>query len=161
MHHCAVLVRLMISWHTMPVTYQIDMRSTLFHTSSLVLSFNPSSIFNTKCHTYPGDNAYPDEDFLLTPSPAGSTEPTHDVYNCYLSQLRITIERSFGILNTVCAILQKPLKFNVPKSVKVRVSADVCSIEWFMSKLSSPHVVRWCKRACDCIIGESIGAARK
>jgi hypothetical protein len=72
---------------------------------------------NDLCTT--GDNAYPDEDFMLTPSAIGSTSKAHDVYNCFLSQLRITIERSFGILNTVFAILQKPLKFDVAKCVKV------------------------------------------
>jgi hypothetical protein len=64
-----------------------------------------------------GDSAYPDHDFMLTPSSAESQ--SHDVYNFFHSQLRITIERSFGILNTVCGILQKPLKFGVAKSCKV------------------------------------------
>ncbi len=91
-----------------------------------------------------GDNAYPDEDFMLTPSSSGSTQKSHDVYNCFLSQLRITIERSFGILNTVCGILQKPLKFNVAKCVKVRMSTDACSIQSLSSYVV--QVVQACMR---------------
>lgn len=51
---------------------------------------------------------------MLTPSPAGSVDSTHDAYNFFQSQIRIHIERAFGILNTVFAILQKPLKCQVP-----------------------------------------------
>jgi hypothetical protein len=64
-----------------------------------------------------GDSAYPDHDFMLTPSSGES--PCHDIYNFFHSQIRITVERSFGILNTVCGILQKPLKFGVAKCCKV------------------------------------------
>jgi hypothetical protein len=89
-----------------------------------IMAYNASYLPN-RYAAYPppyfvaGDSAYPDEDFMLTPSSAGSTLKAHDVYNCFLSQLRITIERSFGILNTVFAILQKPLKYDVAKCVKV------------------------------------------
>jgi hypothetical protein len=55
---------------------------------------------------------------MLTPSTNGELQ-SHDVYNYFQSQLRISIERSFGILVTVFAIFQKPMKFGVPKCCKV------------------------------------------
>jgi hypothetical protein len=91
---------------------------------------------------------------MLTPSAIGSTSKAHDVYNYFLSQLRITIERSFGILNTVFAIWQKPLKFEVAKCVKV------CEPQ--PSSAVFNHLVsRWFKCACDYTTGESTEAARK
>lgn len=40
MHRCVVLVRPMIYWHIMPVTYQIDMHITPIHSLSLVFSMH-------------------------------------------------------------------------------------------------------------------------
>ena len=75
--------------------------------------FNTSKSFINP-HSYTGDNAYPDSDSMLTPSSSGSVDLTHDAYNFFQSQIRIHIERAFGILNTVFGILQKPLKYEVP-----------------------------------------------
>ena len=55
---------------------------------------------------------------MLTPSTNGELQ-SHDVYNYFQSQLRISIERSFGILVTVFAIFQKPMRFGVPKCCQV------------------------------------------
>jgi hypothetical protein len=76
--------------------------------------FNTSKKFINP-HSYTGDNAYPDSDSMLTPSSSGSVDLTHDAYNFFQSQIRIHIERAFGILNTVFAILQKPLKCEVAR----------------------------------------------
>ena len=59
------------------------------------------------CRTLPypyylvGDAAYPFSDTLLTPiptSPGAADFTTDDAFNFYQSQLRITIERAFGVL---------------------------------------------------------------
>ena len=56
---------------------------------------------------------------MLSPSSAGSVNHAHDVYNFFHSQIRIHIERAFGILNTVFGILQKPLKSEVPTCCRI------------------------------------------
>ena len=66
-----------------------------------------------------GDNAYPDADHLITPFPCAAPTSKEDTFNFYLSQLRITIERAFGILVTVFGILQSPMKFNIPFTVQI------------------------------------------
>lgn len=57
-----------------------------------------------------GDAAYPLSDKLLTPYPGRDLQPGFDSFNFHLSQLRVRIEQSFGILVTVWGILWRPLK---------------------------------------------------
>ena len=45
-----------------------------------------------------GDAAYPLSDHLLTPYPGQSLSPEKDSFNFHLSQLRVKVEQSFGIL---------------------------------------------------------------
>jgi hypothetical protein len=65
-----------------------------------------------------GDNAYPDSDYLLTPFPSAFASSPEDNFNFYFSQLRITIERAFGILVTLFGILQSAIKTKIPFTVK-------------------------------------------
>ena len=58
--------------------------------------------------TFVGDNAYVKKHFMATPL-KGVRGGYEDVYNFYLSQLRITIERAFGVLVHRWAILRAPL----------------------------------------------------
>ena len=68
---------------------------------------------------YVGDCAYPLSPHCLTPF-VGTQLPTQDdVFNFYHSQLRITVERSFGIFVNVFRILHTPLQFSI------RVTCDV------------------------------------
>ena len=60
-----------------------------------------------------------DADFLITPYSGAAAGSSHDVFNFFHSQLRITIERTFGILLTLFGILQKPMGFDVDLSVAV------------------------------------------
>jgi hypothetical protein len=66
-----------------------------------------------------GDNAYPDGDHLLTPFPSPYASSPEDSFNFYLSQLRITIERAFGIMVTLFGILQSAIKTKIPFTVKI------------------------------------------
>ena len=66
-----------------------------------------------------GDAAYPLAENLLTPYPGKRLDADRDVFNFYLSQLRMTVEQSFGILVQTWGILWKPLR------VKFTGRADV------------------------------------
>lgn len=106
----------MTSWRTVLATFLRCIQNTRPLTLSLVCHL----ILRLQIVGYSsaGDNAYPDSDFMLTPSTNGELQ-AHDVYNYFQSQLRISIERSFGILVTVFAIFQKPMKFGVAKCCQV------------------------------------------
>jgi hypothetical protein len=73
---------------------------------------------------------------MLTPSTTGDIH-AHDVYNFFQSQLRISIERSFGILITVFAIFQKPLRFGIPKC---------CHIVQTSMRIHNWRIDRGCQR---------------
>jgi len=59
-------------------------------------------------YTLVGDCAYVKSPFMATPL-KGRRSGHEDAYNFYLSQLRITIERAFGVLVHRWAILRAPL----------------------------------------------------
>lgn len=56
-----------------------------------------------------GDAAYPLSDQLLTPYPGRGLQPGPDSYNFHLSQLRVKIEQSFGLLVATWGILWRRL----------------------------------------------------
>ena len=66
-----------------------------------------------------GDNAYPDGDHLMTPFLSAFPSSPENSFNSYLSQLRITIERAFGILVNLFGILQSAIKTRIPFTVKI------------------------------------------
>ena len=57
-----------------------------------------------------GDAAYPISDQLLTPYPGKNLPPGEDTFNFHLSQIRVKIEQSFGILVSQWGILWRPLR---------------------------------------------------
>lgn len=57
-----------------------------------------------------GDAAYPLSEQLLTPYPGKNLPKDKDSYNFHLSQLRVKIEQSFGILVATWGILWRPLR---------------------------------------------------
>ena len=59
-----------------------------------------------------GDAAYPLSEKLLTPYPGKSLPAGEDTFNFHLSQLRVKIEQSFGILVSTWGILWRPLRVN-------------------------------------------------
>lgn len=61
-----------------------------------------------------GDCAYVKKNFMATPL-RGVQEGPEDAYNFYLSQLRITIERAFGVFVHRWAILRAPLLCPIAK----------------------------------------------
>jgi DDE superfamily endonuclease len=67
-----------------------------------------------------GDAAYVPTERLLTPY-TGAARGDHwkDVYNFYLSQMRIRIEMAFGRLTTKWRILRTPLQTNLDKTVQI------------------------------------------
>lgn len=63
-----------------------------------------------------GDNAYPCSDYLVIPYLGVNlhvTAPSKEAFNFWHSQLRITIERCFGIFVQRWGIFWKPIKFEV------------------------------------------------
>ena len=64
--------------------------------------------------TLVGDNAYVKKPYMATPL-KGIRAGYEDGYNFYLSQLRITIERAFGVLVHRWSILRAPLTIPIPK----------------------------------------------
>ncbi|CAB1097923.1 unnamed protein product [Ectocarpus sp. CCAP 1310/34] len=57
-----------------------------------------------------GDAAYPIGEKLLTPYPGRQLPAGEDSFNFHLSQLRVKIEQSFGILVSTWGILWRPLR---------------------------------------------------
>ena len=85
-------------------------------TSSLCMALEDNA--NTKIildgFTIIGDNAYVKKMFMATPL-KGMRKDYEDGFNFYHSQLRITIERCFGVLVHCWAILRAPLNIPLPK----------------------------------------------
>ena len=67
-----------------------------------------------------GDNAYVCSETLLMPSSGlEKDEPAKDAFNFYLSQLRIHIEQTSGMMTTKCRILHQPLQVHLKNVGKV------------------------------------------
>jgi hypothetical protein len=60
---------------------------------------------------YLGDCAYPLSAQCITPFSGTSLDTSEDAFNFYHSQLRITIERTFGIFVNIFSVFHSPLKF--------------------------------------------------
>lgn len=71
-----------------------------------------------------GDNAYVCSEHILTPFPGTQKmDPKKDAYNFYLSQLRIRIEMTFGLLVNKWRIFKKPLQTSLKQSGKLFLCA--------------------------------------
>ena len=66
-------------------------------------------------HSIIRDNAFVENMAMSTPIPGYNTSEVEDSYNFYLSQLRITIERAFGILVHRWNIMRRPLTMSALK----------------------------------------------
>ena len=67
-----------------------------------------------------GDNAYVCSETLLTPfSGREKNDPSKDAFNFYLSQLRIRIEQTFGLMTGRWRILRQPLQMKLRNAAKV------------------------------------------
>ncbi len=66
-------------------------------------------------YTMVGDNAWVPRQWMATPIPGHCITGTDDAYNFYHSQVRITIERAFGILVHRWGILRRPLSISILK----------------------------------------------
>ena len=66
-------------------------------------------------HSIAGDNAFVENMSMSTPIPGLHISDAEDAYNFYLSQLRITIERAFGMLVHRWGILRRPLSMSIVK----------------------------------------------
>jgi hypothetical protein len=70
-----------------------------------------------------GDAAYSVGEKMLTPFTGGHrSDPAKDAYNFFLSQLRIRIEMSFGLLTNKWRILQAPLQTSLQLSSEILMS---------------------------------------
>ena len=79
-----------------------------------LLENNPVTKLIVDGYTFVGDNAYVKKMYMATPL-KGMRTGYEDGYNFYLSQLRITIERAFGVFVHRWAILRAPLTIPLPK----------------------------------------------
>lgn len=68
---------------------------------------------------YLGDCAYPLSPQCITPHIGSAVSAEDDAFNFFHSQLRITIERSFGIFVNVFGIFHSPLLFSIATSCSV------------------------------------------
>lgn len=62
-----------------------------------------------------GDNAFVETDWMSVPIPGKGLTREEDAYNFYFSQLRITVERAFGILVHRFPILRAPVGISIIK----------------------------------------------
>lgn len=88
------------------------------------MAFQTSDIISL-CQAQPfpyhwvGDLAYPLLPTLMTPFAGSQLPQDKDSFNFYLSQIRITIERVFGMIVKRWGILWKPLRFGLSFAVEV------------------------------------------
>jgi hypothetical protein len=66
-------------------------------------------------NTIVSDNAFVETGYMAIPIPGTNITSAEDAYNFYLSQLRITIERAFGILVHRFGVLRAPLSISIKK----------------------------------------------
>ena len=66
-------------------------------------------------HTLAGDNAFVENETMSTPIPGLGLSTLEDAYNFYFCQIRITIERAFGILVHRWALLRRPMSISTLK----------------------------------------------
>jgi hypothetical protein len=74
-----------------------------------------------------GDNAYVSTDYMVTPYKNVRAGPKDD-FNFFHSQLRINIERAFGILVKKWAILQKPLSCKMSMEKQIALTMALCQL---------------------------------
>lgn len=77
-----------------------------------------------------GDNAYVSTNYMVTPY-KNVRAGTKDDYNFFHSQLRINIERAFGMLVKKWAILQKPLSCQMGIVKQLALTMAMCSLHNF------------------------------
>lgn len=70
-------------------------------------------------HHVVADAAYPVSEKVLCPFPGRSLETYEDSYNYHQSQVRMAVERSFGILVARWGVLWRPLRMSLKHSVQV------------------------------------------
>lgn len=68
---------------------------------------------------YLGDCAYPLAPFCMTPFIGTNVGEAEDAFNFYHSQLRITIERAFGIFVNVFGIFQSSMSYSIANTCEV------------------------------------------
>jgi hypothetical protein len=87
-----------------------------FATSSLGLKLEqPNNNIIKSGHTIIGDNAWVPRPWMAVPIPGHCITVNDDAYNFYHSQLRITIERTFGIFVHRWGVLRRPLSMSMLK----------------------------------------------
>ena len=91
-----------IAWDTSELCKQLD-----YHCEDMIVP---------GC-TLIGDSAYVKKQYMAVPIKKGNLKPYEDGYNYYLSQLRVTIECTFGVLVNRWTILRRPLSFHIKRFV--------------------------------------------
>jgi DDE superfamily endonuclease len=86
-----------------------------------------------------GDNAYTSSESMMVPYPGTNlsvTHPTREWFNFWHSQVRITIERSFGKFVQHWGIFWQPLKFNLQNCTEIVHAC--CRLHNFCINLNLP-----------------------
>jgi hypothetical protein len=113
-------------------------------TNDIQALFETSNLIELNiCHQHPyhwvGDAIYTDTRTLMSPYPGVNlheTDPSKESFNFILSQLRITIERVFGMFVQRFGILWRPSKFEL-KFIMEIVHA-CCRLHNFLVDMRSP-----------------------
>jgi len=87
-----------------------------------------------------GDNAYVLTDFMVTPYKNVRAGPKDD-YNFYHSQLRVTIERAFGMLVRRWSILRHPLASQMGVKKQIALTMSLCSLHNYVTKNTDDFAV--------------------
>ena len=112
-----------LSWPGSTADYMAWVTSAMCQEMELSLTSSKPKL--KKGLTLVGDNAYVKTKYMAVPIKGCKTE-IEDSYNFYQSQLRITIERAFGVLVHRWSILRGPM--NVPLFKVVPVVHSLCKL---------------------------------
>ena len=78
-----------------------------------------------------GDNAYANGNFMVSPY-RGATAGINDDFNFFHSQLRITIERAFGMLVRRFSLLRRAMPASIPIRNKMAIVLAICKLHNYL-----------------------------
>ncbi|MGH3053645.1 MAG: transposase family protein, partial [Gaiellaceae bacterium] len=111
-----------------------------FYTSELMRKLEVPGFLASDLHLF-GDNAYVNTPFMATPYANVSSGP-EDAFNFYHSQLRITVERAFGMLVHRWGILRKPFAPSISITKVIRTTLALCKLHNYCIDNGNAEVTR-------------------
>lgn len=89
-----------------------------------------------------GDCAYVNGQFMVTPY-KGARNGVDDDFNYFHSQLRITIERAFGMLVKRFGILRKAMTQSIPMAKKITIVMACCKLHNYVMAESGTSIIHF------------------